>query len=152
MTHANPGGSKKTALQAQDCWNAVLARDAGADGAFVYAVSSTGVYCKPSCASRRPRRDRVAFFESPDDARRAGYRACRRCRPDEVNASDPWIEKVRRACVYLANVDGHLSLAHLAARFPYIFDLHAAPTPGTTRPEARATPLTAGGAARIAAG
>src|SRR5262249_32421730 len=91
-------------------WDAVVARDARADGAFVYAVSSTGVYCKPSCASRRPRRDRVVFFESPGDAARAGYRACRRCRPDDAAISDPWIEKVRRACVYLANVDGHLSL------------------------------------------
>ena len=97
-------------------WNAVLARDARADGTFVYAVTSTGVYCKPSCASRRPRRERVVFFESTNDASRAGYRACRRCRPDTADMSDPWIEKVRRACVYLANVDGHLSLARLAAR------------------------------------
>jgi AraC family transcriptional regulator of adaptative response/methylated-DNA-[protein]-cysteine methyltransferase len=97
-------------------WNAVVARDARADGAFVYAVSSTGIFCKPSCASRRPRRDRVVFFESPEAATRAGYRACRRCRPDDTDAHDPWIEKVRRACVYLANTEGHVSLAHLAAR------------------------------------
>jgi AraC family transcriptional regulator of adaptative response/methylated-DNA-[protein]-cysteine methyltransferase len=97
-------------------WNAVLTRDKSADGQFVYAVSSTGIYCKPSCASRRPRRQRVVFFDTADDAARAGYRACRRCKPDAASAVDPWIEKVRRACVYLANVDGHVSLAHLAAR------------------------------------
>jgi AraC family transcriptional regulator of adaptative response/methylated-DNA-[protein]-cysteine methyltransferase len=97
-------------------WNAVLTRDKSADGQFVYAVSSTGVYCKPSCASRRPRRDRVVFFDTADDAVRAGYRACRRCKPHAASTVDPWIEKVRRACVYLANVDGHVSLAHLAAR------------------------------------
>ncbi len=98
-------------------WTAVLARDRRADGAFVYAVSSTGIYCRPSCASRRPHRERVAFFDSADDAVRAGYRACRRCRPDDVvAAADPWVEKIRRACVYLTNVEGHPSLATLAAR------------------------------------
>jgi AraC family transcriptional regulator of adaptative response/methylated-DNA-[protein]-cysteine methyltransferase len=105
-------------------WKAVLARDSGANGSFVYAVSSTGIYCKPSCASRRPRRDRVVFFDTTADASRAGYRACKRCRPDEVAAVDPWIDKVRRACVYLANVDGHVPLERLAAKLggsPYHF-------------------------------
>src|SRR3954468_7007164 len=89
-------------------WTAVAGRDRAADGLFVYAVSSTGIYCRPSCASRRPRRDRVVFFDAPGAARTAGYRACRRCRPDEVAAaSDPWVDKIRRACVYLSNVDGH---------------------------------------------
>ena len=97
-------------------WRAVLDRDSTADGSFVYGVQSTGIYCRPSCPSRRPRRERVQFFESGSDALRAGFRACRRCRPDDQRAADPWIDKVRRACVYLANVDGHLSLARLAAR------------------------------------
>jgi AraC family transcriptional regulator of adaptative response/methylated-DNA-[protein]-cysteine methyltransferase len=96
-------------------WRAVLARDSRADTLFVYGVSSTRIYCRPSCASRRPRRDRVAFFDSPESAVREGYRACRRCRPDEA-AVDPWVDKVRRACVYLSNVDGRVSLARLAAR------------------------------------
>jgi AraC family transcriptional regulator, regulatory protein of adaptative response / methylated-DNA-[protein]-cysteine methyltransferase len=105
-------------------WSAVVNRDASADGSFVFAVSSTGIYCRPSCPSRRPRRDRVEFFVNGDEAVRAGYRACRRCRPDEKRAADPWVEKVRRACVYLANVDGHLPLARIAARVggsPYHF-------------------------------
>jgi AraC family transcriptional regulator of adaptative response/methylated-DNA-[protein]-cysteine methyltransferase len=97
-------------------WESVASHDRGADGAFVYAVSSTGVYCRPSCPSRRPRRDRVTFFETAADARFAGFRACRRCHPDAVAPSDPWIDKIRRACVYLANVDGHPSLATLAKR------------------------------------
>src|SRR5437867_6912971 len=97
-------------------WQAVLAHDRRADGLFVYAVRSTGVYCRPSCASRRPRRDRVAFFASAAAAERGGYRACRRCRPNELAPPDRWIEKIRRACVYLANVEGHPSLATLAAR------------------------------------
>ena len=98
-------------------WNAVVEHDGGADGLFVYAVRSTGVYCRPSCPSRRPRRENVGFFETPAEARDAGFRACRRCHPDAIApAADPWIEKVRRACVYLANIEGHPSLATLASR------------------------------------
>ena len=97
-------------------WNAVVARDRSAAGAFVYAVRSTGVYCRPGCASRRPRRDRVTFFDTPDEAEGAGFRPCRRCRPRDVVGPDPWVERIRRACVYLANVDGHLPLASLARR------------------------------------
>jgi AraC family transcriptional regulator of adaptative response/methylated-DNA-[protein]-cysteine methyltransferase len=97
-------------------WESVLRRDRAADGAFVYAVASTGIYCRPSCPSRRPNRDRVVFFETPSDAERAGYRACRRCRPAEPLTADPWVDKIRRACVYLANVEGHPSLATLARR------------------------------------
>lgn len=92
-----------------------MRHDRAADGTFVYAVSSTGVYCRPSCPSRRARRERVVFFERAADAERGGYRACRRCRPDAAPV-DPWIEKIQRACVYLGNVDGHLSLARLANR------------------------------------
>jgi AraC family transcriptional regulator, regulatory protein of adaptative response / methylated-DNA-[protein]-cysteine methyltransferase len=105
------------AMNATARWDAVVARDRESDGAFVYAVQSTGVYCRPTCPSRRPLRDRVEFFDRAADARAAGFRACRRCRPDEPVAADPWIDKIRRACVYLSNVDGHPSLATLAARF-----------------------------------
>lgn len=70
-------------------WTAVMARDPSADGRFVYAVNSTGVYCRPTCPSRRPRHDRVAFFDTPAQAEAAGYRPCRRCRPgDEVGPAD----------------------------------------------------------------
>ena len=98
-------------------WAAVSGRDRTADGSFVYAVRSTGVYCRPSCPSRKPRRDRVTFFDTPDAARDAGFRACKRCRPDTVGTTvDPWVDKIRRACVYLSNVEGHPSLAALARR------------------------------------
>ena len=105
-----------TAIQLTDDarWAALVARVRPAGAGFVYGVSSTGVYCRPWCPSRRPRRDRVTFFDAPCDAERAGYRACKRCRPGET--ADPWVDKIRRASVYLANVDGHLSLATLARR------------------------------------
>lgn len=79
-------------------WRIVLARDRRYDGAFVYAVRSTGIYCRPSCASRRPRRGQVTFFPIPEAAEREGYRACRRCKPTETNGGDPAIALVREAC------------------------------------------------------
>lgn len=76
----------------------MLARDRRYDGAFVYAVRSTGIYCRPSCASRRPRRDQVTFFPIPEAAEREGFRACRRCHPADANGGDPAVALVRDAC------------------------------------------------------
>ena len=96
-------------------WKALASRDAAADGTFVYGVTSTGVYCRPSCPSRRPRADRVRFFDTTIDARHAGFRACKRCRPDTVGLAQPGIEAVRRASAYLAtHADETVTLGHLA--------------------------------------
>jgi len=78
-------------------WTAVAARDTAADGRFVFAVRTTGVYCRPSCASRRPRHENVVFYRAPEAAEAAGYRACKRCRPRDTRESDPTLQKVRRA-------------------------------------------------------
>jgi AraC family transcriptional regulator of adaptative response/methylated-DNA-[protein]-cysteine methyltransferase len=86
-------------------WRIVLARDRRYDGAFVYAVRSTGIYCRPSCASRRPRRRQVTFFPIPEAAEREGFRACRRCRPADAAGSDPAIGLVREACRALEATD-----------------------------------------------
>jgi AraC family transcriptional regulator of adaptative response/methylated-DNA-[protein]-cysteine methyltransferase len=99
---------------------AVMARDAHADGAFVYAVTSTGVYCRPSCASRRPKPANIRFFDLPEAARRSGFRPCRRCRPDEAAPADPQLAAVRRACVAIernlaSGDEGVPTLAALAA-------------------------------------
>jgi AraC family transcriptional regulator of adaptative response/methylated-DNA-[protein]-cysteine methyltransferase len=83
-------------------WEAVVTRDPGADGCFVYAVSSTGVFCRPTCPSRRPRRDRVEFFPSPAMARAGGYRACRRCRPEVTLPGGRTVDRVRRVCEAIA--------------------------------------------------
>src|SRR3989442_4482030 len=84
-------------------WQAVLARDRRFDGAFVYAVRSTGIYCRPSCASRRPRRTQVMFFPIPEAAEREGFRACRRCHPAAANGGDPPVAPVREACRAIAS-------------------------------------------------
>jgi AraC family transcriptional regulator of adaptative response/methylated-DNA-[protein]-cysteine methyltransferase len=93
-------------------WRAVESRDRRADGRFVYGVTSTGVYCRPSCPSRRPRADRVRFFEAPADARVAGFRACLRCQPDQ--SSTAWQLKVERARAWIdSHPDERASLARL---------------------------------------
>jgi AraC family transcriptional regulator of adaptative response/methylated-DNA-[protein]-cysteine methyltransferase len=81
-----------------EMWNAVLARDASRDGSFVFAVRSTGIYCRPSCPARRPGREQVSFFQVPEAAEREGFRACRRCHPRRTQSTDPRIELVRRIC------------------------------------------------------
>ncbi len=83
----------------------MLARDRRYDDAFVYAVRSTGIYCRPSCASRRPRRAQVAFFPIPEAAEREGFRACRRCHPGAVHGADPAVALVREACRALDGSD-----------------------------------------------
>ncbi len=95
-------------------WQSVLARDSRFDGAFVYAVRSTGIYCRPSCPSRRPSRDRVEFFADPSTAERAGFRACQRCRP-ETNEADPATAKVIAACKLIDSAEEPPALADLAA-------------------------------------
>ncbi len=79
-------------------WRAVQSRDRGADGLFVYAVRSTGVYCRPSCASRKPKANQVVFFPLPEAAEQQGFRECKRCKPRTVNLRDPRTKAVAQAC------------------------------------------------------
>ncbi len=89
----------------EDRWKAVLSRDRRFDGAFVYGVRSTRIYCRPSCPARRPRQEQVSFFQTPEAAKQAGFRPCRRCRPDEVLNQDPQVDLVQRLCRYIENYD-----------------------------------------------
>jgi AraC family transcriptional regulator of adaptative response/methylated-DNA-[protein]-cysteine methyltransferase len=86
-------------------WKALLARDRHFDGIFIYGVRSTGIYCRPSCPARRPRRDQVLFFQSPDAAAASGFRPCRRCRPDETPDPEGPTGWVRRLCRHLEEHD-----------------------------------------------
>jgi AraC family transcriptional regulator of adaptative response/methylated-DNA-[protein]-cysteine methyltransferase len=96
-------------------WKALAARDSSADGVFFYGVTSTGIYCRPSCPSRRPRADRVRFFDTTTAARQEGFRACKRCRPDTVGLAQPGVDAVRRASVFLAaHADQQVTLTRLA--------------------------------------
>lgn len=98
-------------------WQAVLAKDSRFDGQFVFAVSSTRIYCRPSCPSRRPRRDRVSFFALPKAAEQAGFRACLRCHPRDVRLPEPQVEMAREVCRLIDENDGEpLTLATLSSR------------------------------------
>jgi AraC family transcriptional regulator of adaptative response/methylated-DNA-[protein]-cysteine methyltransferase len=99
-------------------WQAVMTRDGRFDGKFVFAVSSTKVYCRPSCPSRRPRRERVSFFRVPEAAEQAGFRACLRCKPRSNTTVDPQLALVQRVCQLLdASSEGEtVKLAELAAQ------------------------------------
>ena len=106
-----------TALKSDQLWQAVVAKDARFDGQFVFAVSSTGVYCRPSCPSRRAHRERVKFFELPEAAEQAGFRACLRCEPRRARVMDPQVELVQRVCRLLnSNESETLGLAQLATQ------------------------------------
>ena len=85
----------------QQSWQAVQTRDRRFDGRFVYAVKSTGVYCNPSCPSRRPQPEQVRFFTGPAEAQSAGFRACRRCLPDRLARESDRSALVQRACNYI---------------------------------------------------
>jgi AraC family transcriptional regulator, regulatory protein of adaptative response / methylated-DNA-[protein]-cysteine methyltransferase len=115
----------QTAMPSDDgenYWQAVMTRDAQFESAFVYAVRSTGVYCRPTCASRRPSRHQVAFYSSPEAAEQAGFRPCRRCRPrgeaaDSRSAQAKLVERLCREIEASLNVgDGAITLAALGQR------------------------------------
>jgi AraC family transcriptional regulator, regulatory protein of adaptative response / methylated-DNA-[protein]-cysteine methyltransferase len=105
--------SQSMQTELQNKWQQVLARDARQDGRFVFAVRTTGVFCRPSCPSRRPRRDSVEFFAGPREAERAGYRACLRCKPTQVSEQAQYVLRARQM---LDNAEGVVTLAQLSQR------------------------------------
>lgn len=95
-------------------WQAVLARDAASDGSFVYSVATTGVYCRPSCPAKRPSRAHVSFHTTPEDAERAGFRPCKRCKPTEPSLLEQHADKVREACRLIETAEAEPRLDDLA--------------------------------------
>jgi AraC family transcriptional regulator of adaptative response/methylated-DNA-[protein]-cysteine methyltransferase len=115
-TLSNSLHSEIPALARRRCLAAVALHDARMDGAFVYAVRSTGVYCRPSCPSRRPRANQIQLFVQPEAAERAGFRACRRCLPRQAHGN-PQATLIRRVCSEIErHEEGPLSLRTLAER------------------------------------
>ena len=98
---------KSASVFSGKAWQQVLMRDTTADGQFVYAVKSTGIYCKPSCASRKPERKNVSFFPTNEQAEAAGFRACLRCEPTRVvPKADPQAEAIAKAAEFLTTHAG----------------------------------------------
>ncbi len=98
-------------------WDEVVARDASHDGEFVFAVGTTGVYCRPSCPARRPRRENVTFYSRPEQAEKAGFRACLRCRPRSVSGN-PQSDLAKQICRYIEqHLDEPITLNRLSKAF-----------------------------------
>lgn len=111
--HMPPMSEEESAFWQASFWQAIERRDSALDGVFYYAVITTGVFCRPSCASRLPRPENVLFFRERADAEQAGFRACLRCRPTQ-SKSNPQAEMIRRVCRHIeANLDGDLRLEAL---------------------------------------
>lgn len=104
------------ALDDEDCWSAVMTRDRAFDGRFVTGVLTTGIYCRPSCAARHPRRENVRFFATGEAARQAGLRPCLRCSPDDVARDE---RAVLAAIAAIRSAGQPLALADLAAHAGY---------------------------------
>ncbi|WP_419805345.1 bifunctional transcriptional activator/DNA repair enzyme AdaA [Terriglobus sp.] len=110
------GGVSAAGTQGEQRWAAVAARDRSQDGSFVYGVLTTGVYCRPGCASRLPKRENVLFYDTAAKAAADGLRACKRCLPDERDARAV-DGTIRRLCRYMeTHLDEPLRLSDLAAR------------------------------------
>src|SRR5579864_3293514 len=94
-------------------WEALRKRDPAADGYFFYSVKTTGVYCNPSCAARRARPEHVAFHASREDAERAGFRACKRCRPDLPLRAQREAALIAESCRAIESAEDSMGLAQL---------------------------------------
>jgi AraC family transcriptional regulator of adaptative response/methylated-DNA-[protein]-cysteine methyltransferase len=112
--HDQQHAAARTATERDPRWAAVVARDKAADGTFFYSVATTGVYCRPSCAARRPRPENLRFHLTRAEAERAGFRPCRRCRPDQPSLAERHAAKVVEACRRIEAADEPPNLDALA--------------------------------------
>jgi AraC family transcriptional regulator of adaptative response/methylated-DNA-[protein]-cysteine methyltransferase len=132
--------ARKQALD-DEKWAAFVGRDASYDGQFFVAVNTTGIYCRPSCPARRPKRDHVRFYDTAVEAERAGFRPCKRCKPDQPSLSEQYAGKVGEACRLIETAEEEPSLDALAREVglsPYHFHRIFKATLGVT-PKAYAT-------------
>lgn len=116
MRHAlaNPRRPSVSALNDDARWAAVVARDAAFDGLFYISVSTTGIYCRPSCPARRPNREHVRFYDTAAEAEAAGFRACKRCKPGQPSLVQLHAEKVAEACRLIEAAEDEPKLDALA--------------------------------------
>lgn len=114
MSAGQPKAAATRYSDEESRWRAVVRRDAGADGEFYYAVRTTGVYCRPSCAAKLAKRNNVQFFSTREQAEKAGYRPCKRCRPTEASVADRRRDAVTQACRLIEQANEIPNLSDLA--------------------------------------
>lgn len=131
-----PVKSTTTLTQDDPRWQAVVDCDASADGQFVYAVKTTGIYCAPSCASRQPNPDNVLFFAAAQEAEQAGFRPCKRCRQGLISLAQHHTRQIEQACRLIEQAENPLTLSALATavgispyHFHRLFKTHTGVTP-----------------------
>lgn len=120
----NPNSPTHSFPDDESRWQALVRRDQSAEGIFYYAVQTTGVYCRPSCGSRLAKREHVRFYPTCTQAEEAGFRPCKRCRPNEASLAERQQDAVARACQLLRETGETLNLGDLAASVgmsPYHF-------------------------------
>ena len=108
--------SRASIIRSDPRWTALATRDRTADDHFVYSVTTTGVYCRPSCGARTPRPENVAFHATSAEARRAGFRPCLRCKPDERPLAERHAATIAELCRFIEDAETPPSLRELAAR------------------------------------
>ena len=112
---ATIASDQSAAFDEATAWNSVLTRDPTADENFFYGVTTTRIYCRPSCPSRRPKRENISFFSSTEAAERAGFRACRRCRPNRPKSRNTAVQRARDYIdEHAADLDERITLALLS--------------------------------------
>lgn len=116
MNRSSDKADRAAQTLADPRWQAVAARDASADGRFWFSVATTGIYCRPSCPARPARPENVRFHDSCADAERAGFRPCKRCRPNEASLDEQHAAAVTQACRIIEQAEETPSLEQLAAR------------------------------------
>ncbi|MBC7171612.1 MAG: helix-turn-helix domain-containing protein, partial [Polyangiaceae bacterium] len=114
MTHLHKDESLRVAIQSDPRWALVRARDARADGTFFYSVRTTGVYCRPSCASRRARPENIAFHPTRAEAEAAGFRPCKRCKPDQPALAERQTRVAAEICRLIERSESAPTLEALA--------------------------------------
>jgi AraC family transcriptional regulator, regulatory protein of adaptative response / methylated-DNA-[protein]-cysteine methyltransferase len=110
----DPTTARSADIPEEEYWNAVQLRDSSFDGSFYYSVATTGVYCRPSCPARLARRENVAFHGTCQDAERAGFRPCKRCKPNEPSLHERYAAKVAEACLLIEEAEEAPKLVDLA--------------------------------------
>jgi AraC family transcriptional regulator of adaptative response/methylated-DNA-[protein]-cysteine methyltransferase len=114
MTRSSKIEEQAKATLSDPRWPSIVARDASADGLFYYAVATTGVYCRPSCAARQARPENVKYFETIAAAEKSGFRACKRCKPNQASITEQNAKKIARACRLIEKSEEMPALAALA--------------------------------------
>ena len=114
MSKATTAQELATATQNDPRWHSVVEREGAADGKFFYSVKTTGVYCRPSCGARLARPENVQFYSTPEEAEKAGFRPCKRCKPKRIGSATENAAKIAKACRQIERSEKTLPLKKLA--------------------------------------